>query len=86
MEELPTDAAGRYGDKVFSSMMFAKVNCVQLISHLGYDLLFQDVDVIWYKNPLAFFKERKSEANAFDLYFQDDGARSTRYAFSYSSK
>ena len=62
-------------------MMFAKVLCVQLINHLGYDVLFQDVDVIWYKNPLKFFQKRKNEANSFDLYFQDDGSRSSRYVF-----
>jgi hypothetical protein len=77
----PTDAAEDYGDKVFGAMMFAKVLCVQLVNHLGYDVLFQDVDVIWYKNPLAFFQERSSDVNSFDLYFQDDGARSNRYVF-----
>merc|ERR1719223_1020867 len=77
LKEFPTDAAGEYGDAIFASMMFAKVLCVQLINHLGYDVLFQDVDVIWYKNPLKFFQKRKNEANSFDLYFQDDGSRSS---------
>jgi hypothetical protein len=55
--------------------MFAKVVCVQLISYLGYDLLFQDVDVVWFKNPLEYSHD---ETN--DMYFQDDGAHSNRYA------
>lgn len=58
-------------------MMLAKVMCVQLVSMLGYDFLFQDVDIIWYRNPLSYFKSTK---DSFDVYFQDDGAHSIRYA------
>ena len=60
--------------------MFAKVVCVQLINHLGYDLLFQDVDVVWYKNPLEYFHDTTNPYHDFDMYFQDDGAHSARYA------
>ena len=69
-----------YGDKNFAAMMFAKVLCVQLISHLGYDLLFQDVDVVWYKNPLEYFHDPFNPYHDFDMYFQDDGEHSVRYA------
>jgi len=61
-------------------MMFAKVVCVHLISLLGYDLLFQDVDVVWYKDPLPFFHNSTSPISDFDVLFQDDGAHSLRYA------
>ncbi len=61
-------------------MMIAKVVCVQLINHLGYDLLFQDVDVVWYKNPLEYFHDTTNPYYGFDMYFQDDGAHSPRYA------
>ena len=56
----------------------AKVYCVHLINMLGFNLLFQDVDIVWYKNPLEVFDD--SNHDDFDLYFQDDGARSARYA------
>jgi hypothetical protein len=58
--------------------MYAKVVAVQLVNWLGYDVLFQDVDVVWLQNnPLdAVLKLHPS----FDLLFQDDGARSLRYA------
>jgi hypothetical protein len=59
-------------------MMMAKVYSVHLMSVLGYDILFQDVDVVWYKNPLSFFESPQS--GDFDIYFQDDGAHSARYA------
>ena len=50
-------------------------------------LLFcsQDVDLVWYKNPLEFFHDKKNPLYSFDILFQDDGARSLRYA-PYSGK
>lgn len=79
-EKMPEKEAGRYGDAAFTQMMYAKVVTVQLINRLGYDVLFQDVDVVWYKNPLTFFHDKKNPLYAFDMLFQDDGARSLRYA------
>ena len=76
--EMPTEAARLYGDKYFTGMMMAKVYCVHLINNLGYDLLFQDVDITWRRDPLDFFNDPKQSGD-FDIYFQDDGARSVRY-------
>ncbi|KAL3793475.1 LOW QUALITY PROTEIN: hypothetical protein ACHAW5_001650 [Stephanodiscus triporus] len=76
MASIPKEQAAQYGDTVFSSVMFAKVLCVQLVNELGYDLLFQDVDVVWYKSPLDFFHDKALPV--FDMYFQDDGSRSLR--------
>ena len=53
--DMPKQAAGRYADKTFTTMMMAKVFCVHMVSWLGYDVLFQDVDVIWYRDPLPYF-------------------------------
>ena len=78
MASIPKREASVYGDSVFTSVMFAKVLCVQLVNELGYDVLFQDADLVWYKNPLDYFHD-KSLAQ-FDLYFQDDGSRQERYA------
>mmetsp|Transcript_6501 Transcript_6501/g.9290 ORF Transcript_6501/g.9290 Transcript_6501/m.9290 type:complete len:591 (+) Transcript_6501:101-1873(+) len=77
---LPSGEARAYGDRTFTAMMFAKVVCVQIINFMGYDLLFQDVDVVWYKNPLEYFHDKKNPHYNFDMYFQDDGARGPRYA------
>jgi hypothetical protein len=79
-EKMPEKEAGRYGDKLFTQMMYAKVVSVQLINALGYDVLFQDVDLVWYKNPLPFFHDKSNPLHEFDMFFQDDGARSLRYA------
>jgi len=79
-DALPSKEARSYGDRTFVAMMFAKVVCVQLLNMLGYDLLFQDVDVVWYKNPLDYFQDESNPYHDFDMYFQDDGAHSVRYA------
>jgi Nucleotide-diphospho-sugar transferase len=67
--DMPTSAAKVYGDRTFQGMMFSKVYCVHLVNALGYDVLFQDVDVVWYRNPIEFFHNK--ESGDFDLYFQD---------------
>ena len=80
-KSMPKQAAKRYADKNFMSMMAAKVFVVQMISMLGYNLLFQDVDVIWYQHPLQWFEEQEKSRNLlFDIYFQDDGNHALFYA------
>jgi len=61
-------------------MMMAKVYCVHMINMLGYNVLFQDVDIVWYQNPLEFFTNSSNPLYDFDMYFQDDGAHTRRYA------
>lgn len=78
--DIPMGAADHYGDKKFVAMMMAKVICVQVIGLLGVDILFQDVDIVWYRDPLEYFHDEKSPIHEFDAYFQDDGAHSVRYA------
>ena len=77
--DMPKQAARQYGDSKFAGMMAAKVYCVQLVTMLGYNVLFQDVDVIWYKNPLPWFYNPEL-AGDFDIYFQDDGNHAVFYA------
>jgi len=78
--DMPKEAAGRYADKTFAKMMLAKVYCVQMISMLGYDLLFQDVDIVWHRNPLEYFHDENSPHQNYDMYFQDDGNHALFYA------
>jgi Nucleotide-diphospho-sugar transferase len=66
---MPKTAAKSYGDRSFREMMLSKVYCVHLINALGYDLLFQDVDVVWRRNAVEFFHSK--ESGDFDFYFQD---------------
>jgi Nucleotide-diphospho-sugar transferase len=75
---MPTQAADSYGDKLFARMVLSKVYSTHLLVRLGYDVLLQDVDVVWLRNPLEFFSS--SRFDKFDMIFQDDGARIPRYA------
>jgi hypothetical protein len=86
---IPSEEAKRYADKTFGALMYAKVVCVQVCLTLGYNVLFQDVDIVWYRHPLELFESESSESGSdysvenqqeFDVLFQDDGARSLRYA------
>lgn len=67
---MPKKAAQSYGDQKFTVMMLAKIICVLLTSLAGVDILFQDVDVIWYKNPLDLFHDTSSPLAKFDALFQ----------------
>jgi hypothetical protein len=44
-----------------------------MATRLGYDILFQDVDVSWYRNPLDYFLAKERDHEVFDMYIQDDG-------------
>jgi hypothetical protein len=57
--------------------------CVLYPLLLGYDVLFQDVDIVWLttdRDPLEFFQNKSSELSHFDVIFQHDGSNSLRYA------
>jgi hypothetical protein len=68
---IPSGAAIDYHDMNYGRIMMSKVYCVHLINSMGYDLLFQDIDLVWYKNPLDYFKTIAPQD--FDMYFQHDG-------------
>lgn len=60
-----------------------QVLCVLYPLLLGYDVLFQDVDVVWInkdRDPLEFFQNESSNIGNFDVIFQHDGSNSIRYA------
>jgi hypothetical protein len=63
-----------------AALFTSKVYCVQLTLILGYDVLFQDVDIIWYKHPFDYFLAKNSPIYSADIILQDDGSRSKRYA------
>lgn len=69
-ESIPSEAAVDYQDLNYGRIMMSKVYCVHLVNALGYDLLFQDVDLVWYRDPMPYFTERQDD---FDMYFQHDG-------------
>eukprot|EP00596_Hydrurales_sp_CCMP1899_P005649 CAMPEP_0119046322 /NCGR_PEP_ID=MMETSP1177-20130426/45852_1 /TAXON_ID=2985 /ORGANISM="Ochromonas sp, Strain CCMP1899" /LENGTH=409 /DNA_ID=CAMNT_0007019307 /DNA_START=458 /DNA_END=1687 /DNA_ORIENTATION=+ len=71
---MPARAAGQYLDHTFSRMMWFKTTSVFLAIEAGFDVLFQDADLVWMKDPLPYLRSQKE-----DISFMDDGARTPRY-------
>jgi len=54
----------------------------------GINILFQDVDLVWFRNPMPYFKEYAAAAwersnlsgSHPEAFFSDDGQRSLRYS------
>jgi len=45
-----------YLDSIFVDMMWYKAFSVYLLLRLGYNVLFQDVDLVWFRDPFEYFK------------------------------
>jgi len=65
-------SASSFGDQHFRGLMFAKCAVVVDALHLGRDILFQDVDLVWRRNPLLDL-ERRAAVEGFDEQFMYDG-------------
>jgi hypothetical protein len=61
-------------------MMWLKIVSVWIAIRLGYDVLFQDADLVWFKDPWHVFSDP-----AVDGYFMDDGSRSERFSPLYTN-
>ena len=69
--EMPTKAVGSFGDADFRLLMFQKTAVVHDVVELGFDILFQDVDVVWRKDPRDLLLT--GEPDRWDLRFMYDG-------------
>jgi len=58
-------------DRTFAQMMLMKSLAAYLPLRLGYDVLFQDADLVWMRDPWEYFRR---DLNV-DAYFMDDGNR-----------
>jgi hypothetical protein len=73
----PQEAAECFGDRTFMRLMFPKTAVVQDILEAGYDVLFQDVDLVWIKDPARLLQHRSRRFP--DAQFMYDGPN-IRYA------
>mmetsp|Transcript_408 Transcript_408/g.657 ORF Transcript_408/g.657 Transcript_408/m.657 type:complete len:540 (-) Transcript_408:110-1729(-) len=71
---MPANAAETYLDDTFSRMMWFKVTSVYLALLAGYNVLFQDVDLVWLRDPFKYLLDLNQ-----DVIFMDDGQKSPRY-------
>jgi len=68
--DFPKEEARSYGDNTFVKMMWIKVLCVYLPIDLGFNVLFQDADVVWLRDPIQEYFLDPKVAGDFDVYFQ----------------
>eukprot|EP01035_Chromulina_nebulosa_P026050 gene26050-34049_t len=76
-----------YLDRTFVDMMWYKAFSVYLILRQGINVLFQDVDLVWFKSPFSYFREYllsdrdRSDLTSYPIegFFSDDGQRTHRY-------
>ena len=85
LSDLPTEAAGAYGDLIFAKMMYMKILSVHMTVTEGFDIIFQDLDVIWNADPREYIKELRKKDGDVDLYYSDDGNRQTRFSPFYAN-
>ena len=79
-----------YGDGTFVNLMWLKTVSVFLALEAGFDVLFQDVDVVWLRNPWPEItrlagENSKDPKKQYDHLWMDDGARSKRFAPLYAN-
>ena len=61
--------AGSFSDKRFGRTMFYKNAIVRDLLEMGIDVLFQDVDLIWLRDPFEYFCQNEDV----DMQFMFDG-------------
>ena len=85
-------ASNNYLDFTFVDMMWYKCFSIFLILREGFNVLFQDVDVIWLRNPFQYFDNifykddilqknfsKINKKNHIEAILSDDAQRSLRY-------
>ena len=65
-----------YLDKAFGEAMWFKAMAAFIVAETGLDLLFQDADVVWFRNPFEYFAATPRA----DVYYSDNGLRTMRMA------
>lgn len=65
------EAVQQFGDAQFRSLMFQKTAVVKDALDLGYHVLYQDVDLVWLKDPFPYLSD--PQHRYFDAQFMYDG-------------
>jgi hypothetical protein len=86
----PVRANFEYLDRTFIDMMWYKSFSVWICLKLGFSVLFQDIDLVWFRDPFEYFSElanrfQLEKKGPIDAFLSDDGQRSLRYAPFYAN-
>jgi len=76
-------ASQEYLDRVFVDMMWYKAFSVWILLSLKFNVLFQDVDLVWFREPFSYFHSEGAKGH--DAFFSDDGQRGLRYSPFYAN-
>jgi hypothetical protein len=87
-----TKASSSYLDNIFVDMMWYKSFSLWILLKMNYNVLFQDVDLVWFINPFPYFYNNNrnnirnnNNNSSTDGFFSDDGQRGLRYAPFYAN-
>jgi hypothetical protein len=86
-------ASQDYLDRVFVDMMWYKAFSIYLVLRKGINVLFQDVDLVWFRDPMQYFHDYRRDTynrsvetgSMVEAFFADDGQRSMRYTPFYAN-
>ncbi|KAJ1286852.1 hypothetical protein BS78_03G383900 [Paspalum vaginatum] len=70
-EGMDLSGAKSYMTKDYLDLVWSKLRLQQRILELGYNLLFTDVDVAWFRNPLVHITAAADITTSSDFYFGD---------------
>ncbi len=70
--ELPEEAHERFGDSSFRKCLFAKIAATQDTLTAGRDLIRQDADIVWNRDPRPYLA-RKAHQEGLQYLFMNDG-------------
>lgn len=66
---MPKEAAAGYLDHTFSRMMWFKTTSVYLALKAGFNVLFQDADLVWLKDPVEYLEKHDGDIIFMVCYF-----------------
>ena len=69
--ELPEEAHGNFGDAGFRKSLFAKIATTQDALATGRDVLRQDADLVWFRDPRRDLTARAADENLHYLFMND---------------
>ena len=70
--ELPIEACKVFGNADFRKCLFAKIATTQDMLEIGANVLRQDVDMVWMRDPRSYLT-RRMERKSLDFLFMYDG-------------
>lgn len=81
-------ASADYLDRIFVDMMWYKAFSIYLLLRKRINILFQDTDLVWFRDPFQYIHEyrgniterSKLTGSVKEAFFSDDGQRALRYA------